>query len=237
MNNLATTRLIRLALPAGLLLACSLLIWVTDTDLRLARAVYEPERVWPGLDRFPWNLLYDYAAVPALLLAGTAGGVLIASLFVMRLVGRWRQALFILLMLALGPGLLVNALFKDHLGRARPIDVHQFGGDFGFTQFWQPGTSSLNKSFPSGHAAIAFYVIAPWFVLRRRKPGQAVCWLAGGLGYGMLIGAGRILQGGHFLSDVLWAGGLVYLSGEILAQVMSLDRGPTATEPHSTPPP
>ena len=230
MNNLATTRLIRLALPAGLLLACSLLIWVTDADLHLARVVYGQDRLWPGIGRFPWNLLYDYAAAPALLLAGAAAGVLLASIFVKRLAGQRKQALFILLMVALGPGLLVNTLLKDHLGRARPIDVHEFGGDFRFTQFWQPGTSSLNKSFPSGHASIAFYLVAPWFILRRRRPAQAACWLAGGLGYGSLIGAGRILQGGHFLTDVLWAGGLIYLSGEVLAQVMALDRDPPCTK-------
>lgn len=223
-KNRTSTRLFRLGAPVALLLLCTFLIWLTDADLRLARAVYEPERVWPGLNRFPWDLLYDYANVPAFLLAGTACAILLAGFVGRQLAGLRRQALFFLLMLALGPGLVVNVLLKDNLGRARPGDVHEFGGDFRYTQFWQPGTSSENKSFPSGHASVGFYLFAPWFVLRRRKPGQAACWLAGGLGYGTLVGAGRMLQGGHFLSDVLWSCGLVYLSGEILVQLMSLDR-------------
>lgn len=230
MHTFVPTRLIRLGLPIALLLACSLLIWVTDADLRLSRAVYGQDGIWPGLDRFPWDLLYEYANAPAFLLVGAAGGILLASLFVKYLAGQRKQALFFLLMLALGPGLVVNVLLKDHYGRARPIDVHEFGGQFPFTQFWQPGTSSNNRSFPSGHASIAFYVVAPWFVLRRRRPGQASCWLAGGLAYGSLVGAARIMQGGHFLSDVLWAGGLVYLSGEVLAQLMGLDREPADEE-------
>lgn len=229
------TRLFRLGVPVALLLLCTFLVWLTDADLRVARAVYEPEKIWPGLGRFPWDLLYNYASVPAFLLAGTACAILLAGFVGRQLAGLRKQSLFFLLMFALGPGLVVNVLLKENLGRARPGDVHEFGGDFRFTQFWQPGTSTLNKSFPSGHAAVAFYVIAPWFVLRRRKTGQAYCWLAGGLGYGTLVGAGRILQGGHFLSDVLWSAGLVYLSGELLAQLMSLDRESPATEPNSNP--
>jgi len=33
--------------------------------------------------------------------------------------------------------------------------------------------------------------------------------LAGALAYGSLLGATRIIQGGHFLSDVLWSGSLM----------------------------
>ena len=33
-----------------------------------------------------------------------------------------------------------------------------------------------------------------------------------GLGYGGLMGLGRMIQGAHFFSDVVWAGGFVYLT-------------------------
>ncbi len=224
MKNRGATRLFRLGLPVVLLLLSTFLIWLTDADLRLARAVYGDAAGWPGIDRFPWDLIYAYAGAPAFLLAGVAGGIHLASLFVKRLAGQRRQALFFILMLALGPGLVVNVMLKDNQGRARPREVREFGGQYPFSQIWQRGDTGNNSSFPSGHASVAFYLTAPWFVLRRRKRVQATCWLAGGLGYGSLVGAARILQGGHFLSDVLWAGGLVYLSGEVLAQVMGLDR-------------
>ena len=185
---------------------------------------------WYGIDRFPWDLLYTYAGAPALLIAGLAGGILLASLFRKRLAGQRKVALFFLLVLAVGPGLLVNLLFKDHLGRARPRELLEFGGQYPFTQIWQPGASGKNSSFPSGHASVAFYLFTPWFILRRKNRAQAACWLTGGLSYGSLVGAARILQGGHFLSDVLWAGGLVYLSGEILAQVLALDRDSAPNE-------
>lgn len=214
----------RLALPIALLLLCTFLVLLTDGDLRLARAVYGQGGVWPGINRFPWDLLYEYAGAPAFLLAGLAGGVLLGGLFLKRLADQRRPALFLLLMLALGPGLVVNVLLKDHLGRARPREVQEFGGQYAFTQIWQRGETGKNSSFPSGHASVGFYLIAPWFILRRRDRVQASCWLAGGVAYGFLVGAARILQGAHFLLDVFWACGLVYLVGELIAQAMSLDR-------------
>lgn len=229
MKNIISTRLFRLGLPVTLLFCATFFIWLTDADLRLARAVYQPGLGWPGIDLFPWDLLYEYAGAPALIMAGLAGGILLASVFLKRLAGQRKPALFFLLVLAVGPGLLVNVLFKDHLGRARPRELVEFGGQYQFTQIWQPGNSGNNSSFPSGHASVAFYLLSPWFVLRRKKRPLAACWLAGGLGYGSLVGVARILQGGHFLSDVLWAGGLVYLSGEILVLVMRLDQDPAGT--------
>lgn len=216
----------RLGLPVALLLLSTALVWLLDGELRLTRAVYGKGGVWPGIGRFPWNFLYDFAWVPAFLLTGMAAGLLIGGLFVTSLKAQKRQALFLLLMLALGPGLLVNTVLKDHLGRARPREIREFGGQSTFTPIWQHGDTGKNSSFPSGHAAEAFYLMAPWFVLRGRNRIQAACWLAGGLTYGCLVGTARILQGGHFLLDVLWAGGLVYLSGEIIVQALSLDHTP-----------
>ncbi|MHB1351103.1 MAG: phosphatase PAP2 family protein [Desulfobulbaceae bacterium] len=224
MEKLARRQWHRLGWPAALLLLSTLLVWLLDGELLLARALYGKGGVWPGIGRFPWNFLYDYAWVPAFLLTGMAAGLLIGGLFVTNLKAQKRQALFLLIMLALGPGLLVNTVLKDHLGRARPRELHEFGGQYPFTQIWEQGTSGKNSSFPSGHAAVAFYLMAPWFILRSRKRIQASCWLAGGLTYGCLVGTARIMQGGHFLLDVIWAGGLVFLSGEIIAQTISLDR-------------
>jgi membrane-associated PAP2 superfamily phosphatase len=49
---------------------------------------------------------------------------------------------------------------------------------------------------------------------------MALFFLGFGLSFGVLIGFSRMLQGGHYLSDVLWAGGLVYLCGVVLSWVL-----------------
>ncbi|MCW5212149.1 phosphatase PAP2 family protein, partial [Desulfobulbus sp. TB] len=140
----------------------------------------------------------------------------------------WRKrAIFILLLLALGPGLVVNVLLKGELGRPRPRQIIEFGGEHQFTQCWQPGEGGSNSSFPSGHATIAFFLMAPWFILREekeRKKRYAEIFLLTGILFGTLVGIARILQGGHFVSDILWAGGLLYLLGSILGLALGMHK-------------
>lgn len=224
-------RFIELALAALFLLLVSTVFWLTDADRRAASLVPRDHSVahvlpesswaWPAGNVFPWSMFYRWAPAPAFVIAGCALTVLLAGFFASSC-GRWRrQAVFILLFLALGPGLVVNVL-KDHVGRARPRELIEFEGHHQFTQFWQQGDAGENSSFPSGHAAIAFFVMAPWFVLRDRRRTAAAGFLVLGLTFGILVGIARILQGGHFVSDVLWSGGLLYLIGGSLAIVMGL---------------
>ncbi len=194
-----------------------------DADRAVARLVISPENKWFGTYTFPWNFLYKYAAVPGFLMAGI--GLLIFLVgFILKFLGQFRgPALFLVLLLLLGPGLVVNVIFKDNLGRARPRELKEFGGKYEYTEIWHPGKTGKNSSFPSGHASVAFYLMAPWFILRTRKKVFALVFLSSGLTYGIIIGAARILQGGHFLSDVMWAGGFVYLVGLLLSRVLGLD--------------
>jgi membrane-associated PAP2 superfamily phosphatase len=46
-----------------------------------------------------------------------------------------------------------------------------------------------------------------------------------GLAYGTVMGIGRMVQGGHFATDVLWAWGLTYLTGLILAYIFGFHKG------------
>ncbi len=39
-----------------------------------------------------------------------------------------RAAIFLVATLAIGPGILVNGVFKDHWSRPRPVQVTEFGG-------------------------------------------------------------------------------------------------------------
>jgi lipid A 4'-phosphatase len=45
-----------------------------------------------------------------------------------------------------------------------------------------------------------------------------------GIVLGCMMGMARIVQGGHFASDVIWSGGLVYLTAAFIFYVMNLHR-------------
>jgi len=115
-----------------------------------------------------------------------------------------RHVLFLVLSLGLGPGLLVNGVFKEWWGRARPSDIQHFGGEATFTPAWMiTDQCATNCSFVSGHAAMGFWVIA--FALLVPRPGRRAAVVAALL-FGAVVGGARIVVGGHFLSDVIFAG-------------------------------
>ena len=141
-----------------------------------------------------------------------------------------RAVLLLLAVLAVGPGLVVNGVFKDHWGRARPRDVVEFGGTKTFTPaFVISDQCERNCSFVSGHASLPFALAALGFVLRRRR--RAI--YAGAAVFGGLVGFGRILQGAHFLSDVIFSAVFVFAVAYLLAYyVFRLPSGakPTGSE-------
>lgn len=116
-----------------------------------------------------------------------------------------RFGAIVYLALILGPGLVVNVVFKDHWGRPRPYQVLRDGKDY--SPFWQPHfLAKKDNSFPGGHASIGFFLGIPFLALGRRKTAIAVSLIGGGV-----IGVVRILQGGHYVSDVLFSGVFVWL--------------------------
>ncbi|WP_319547623.1 phosphatase PAP2 family protein [Desulfogranum marinum] len=199
------------------LIASTLLIWLTDADRWLAALAFDKDTGWIGVNAFFWEFIYTWAPLPAWLTGGIALFVLLLGSKVVTLRRLRKQAIFILLFLLLGPGLIANVLLKDNLGRPRPREVVEFNGQHQFHLFWEPGQAGANSSFPSGHASIAFALIGPWFVFRKFGREDARFLLLIGIGWGTLVGITRILQGGHFLSDTLWAGGIVYIVGQLLA--------------------
>jgi hypothetical protein len=62
---------------------------------------------------------------------------------------------------------------------------------------------------------MGFLLCGMYYVLRRNKPLAANGFLYTGLAYGTAMGIGRMAQGGHFASDVLWAGGMTILSAQL----------------------
>src|SRR5262249_46594303 len=136
---------------------------------------------------------YHLAIYPPLLLAGCGAVVALLTLRTARLGTASRAGWFLLFLLAIGPGLIVNVGFKQNWGRPRPVEVQEFGGDYAFTPVGSPGpVQKHNSSFPSGHAAIAFYMLAPAFLMSAHRPRWSGALFAGGALYGLAMGATRV---------------------------------------------
>lgn len=126
-----------------------------------------------------------------------------------RLLISGRAILFLTATMALGPGLLVNVILKDHWGRPRPIDVTQFGGVEHFMPWWKPGGDCpSNCSFVSGDVAGAFWTVAP--AALAPPPYRALAYGAA-LALGVTMSAFRVMAGGHFPSDAIFAGVFTFL--------------------------
>jgi membrane-associated PAP2 superfamily phosphatase len=191
-------------------------------DLALSAFFYaaQPTPAWYLKDAVPWGWLYAYGELPAFMMAIGAFLVLLGSL---RRVA-WRQyrraCLLLVLAVALGPGLLVNGLLQPLWGRPRPRHIEQFAGTQPYRPWWQPGGPGAGKRFPSGHAAMGYVLLAGAVLVsggRRVWLGRLA--LGGALAYGTLVGIARVVQGGHFASDVVWSGLLMYLT------VLGLQKG------------
>ncbi len=209
-----------------LVVATALIAW-SNADLAVSAPFYAGGK-WPTGDLFPWHALYRVGPSTAMVL-GLIGLAAYLISFCRQRFMRWRRpGIFLVFLLAIGPGLLVNAVFKDHWGRPRPREIVQFGGQKQFLQPWQKGEDGKGRSFPSGHSSAAFYMTAPFFIYRRTNKRLARLWLTGGVVFGVLMSVARITQGGHFLSDTLWAWGMVHLTALFLYYILGLDRETTA---------
>jgi len=179
-------------------------------DIAAARAFYSPGPLdhWPLAHRPPWSLLYRVApwATAALAIAGLV--VLAASFAGAR--RDWRRAAVLVLFgMAIGPGLLANAVFKDHWQHPRPRDLVEFGGPLNYVPSPLIGSAG-GASFPCGHCSVGFMYGAGWWIWKRRHPVRAAASLGGGMALGLLLGVGRMAAGAHFLSDILWSALLAF---------------------------
>jgi lipid A 4'-phosphatase len=211
--------LLDFVIPVLVLISLTIVFWSTNLDIIIEEYFYSPEKGWFLKKANPWNFLYDYGSIPAFTL-GILSVLVIGISFLSHRVLRYRKiAIFLVLVLVIGPGLVSNAIFKKNWGRPRPRQIVNFGGTENFLPVWVKGVSGKGKSFPSGHASIGYFMFSPFFFLRRINKKWAVLFLLSGITYGTLMGTGRMIQGGHFASDVLWAGGFTYLTGLIIYYV------------------
>lgn len=135
--------------------------------------------------------------------------------------------LFLLLALVLGPGLLVHEVFKQAYERPRPVATIEFAGDYPFTPAFHNSKECQNcNSFVSGHAAMGGFLLALVFVFREKN----LLYIA--FTFATVVGLGRIIEGGHYLSDVIFANYACYflyrlLSYKLLGHSHLLETHPT----------
>ncbi|HEX3532181.1 MAG TPA: phosphatase PAP2 family protein [Thermoanaerobaculia bacterium] len=190
---------------------------LTPLDIAAARLFYRPDALdpWPLAKELPWSLLYRLAPwiTASLVIAGLAA---LAVGWLRDRPAARRHGIFLLLSVVLGPGLLVNAVFKDHWHRPRPRDIVQFGGPLHYRPAPLPGGEG-GASFPCGHCSVGFLYAAGWWVWKRSRPAWAWTSLVAGLAAGFALGLGRMAAGGHFLSDVVWSALLALAVAHVLS--------------------
>ncbi|WP_338115127.1 phosphatase PAP2 family protein [Thiocapsa imhoffii] len=214
--------------PGRVLLILALLgtlpFWLFDLDIQVASLFYRPglDDPWPTAQAPLWSFLYSAAPLLAgLLLLGGLLAVGAGLLWPARRHWRWPAVLVIATTL-LGPGLIVNGLFKDHWGRPRPHQIEAFGGsrDYRPPLVLTQADQGAGKSFPCGHSSVGFVLGVFFFLWRQRRPTLAWGALAGSLLLGTLFGIGRMAAGDHFLSDVIWSAVFTYGTGWLLHDVI-----------------
>jgi lipid A 4'-phosphatase len=180
-------------------------------DIIIAGWFYDPiTHAFAG--KAPWiDHLRDAATALIGLLVAPAVFAILGKLIMpkRRMLIPGRAALFLSITLILGPFVLANVVLKDHWARMRPVDVVQFGGADRFTAWWDPrGPCPDNCSFVGGEAASAFWTLAPAVLT---PPQWRPLAYGGALVFGAGIGVLRMAGGGHFFTDIVFAGVLMFV--------------------------
>ena len=183
---------------------------LTNLDIILQRYFYSPQRGWILKYKPFWDLIYRFGIFPGYFLA-FAGLIMISLSYWNTKYIKYRKASILLIFtIVVGPGLLINLVLKDHTGRPRPREITEFGGTEKYLCICERGETNEGKSFPCGHCSMGFYLAIPYLFLRNRRKLLAWAFLTVGITYGLVIGIARMMAGGHFASDVMMAGAILW---------------------------
>ena len=200
-----------------LVLAIAAVVGVTfavfpELDLAISRVFYDPAKQDFSLRFHPWLVWLrgeSMWVVTALVAPAVVALVVKLALPFTRMLMSARAAVFLVATLILGPGLLVNVTLKDYWPRSRPIDVPEFNGSERFVPWWDPrGVCPKNCSFVAGESAGAFWTLAP--AALAPLPWRPLAYAAA-VAFGVSVSALRIIFGGHFFSDAVFAGVFIFL--------------------------
>jgi lipid A 4'-phosphatase len=134
----------------------------------------------------------------------------------------FRKWIYLVVTSLTGPLLIANIILKNNWGRARPRQVEEFGG----TQQFSPPLAlsdqcDTNCSFVSGEPSSMFMIFISLAFILPAKRGVLVALT---IVMGGLSGVMRMGQGGHFLSDVVFAGLFMTLTAAVIYWAMFLSR-------------
>ncbi|HYB11688.1 MAG TPA: phosphatase PAP2 family protein [Alphaproteobacteria bacterium] len=209
------------AILVTLICGAALLAWADGIDKWFANLFYDPAQGFGAgfsslLATLRISTRLSAYGVGAFLIFGFAWRVLLGrAFFALSRAG----VIYLMAVFILGPGLLVNSILKEDWGRARPSQIVEFGGEKHYTPPLEIADQCQhNCSFVSGEASLGFAFSAFGFVAtdpRRRRLG-----LAAGIVLGSAFGFLRIAQGGHFLSDVYFAGVFIFALAWALHRIL-----------------
>ncbi len=191
-----------------------------EIDLEFSRLFYRPGEGFIWGDTLLVQLLYKSAPIIVFLFVISTVYYGIRTLWRVRSFHpqHYIQHIYLTLVCLLGPGFMVHTVLKNHIGRARPIEILEFGGSSYFTpafmvsnQCWQ------NCSFVSGHAAVGYMIFGIAYLYQGKA---RLYWQILATFLGSFIGLARVAQGGHFLSDVVFSGVFVFLTAYLLSQLL-----------------
>jgi lipid A 4'-phosphatase len=195
--------------------AAAVFLIFSEVDIAFSRLFYQPDTGFFLQNARLCRVLYRSVEILTPMWIGLVA-VLWIGVWIRKkpIAGLTRKSfLYLFLVLAIGPGLVVNTILKDNWGRARPDMIREFGGNHHFTPaFVLSDACEKNCGFVSGHSAMAFYLMVPGFLYPRFRR-----WIfAVGFLYGSSVGLVRIVQGGHFLSDVVFSFFVVFATAAVL---------------------
>jgi len=129
-----------------------------------------------------------------------------------------RAMVFLIATMIVGPGLVVNLLFKDNWHRPRPAQTEQFSGKDEFRPWYETnGGCVKNCSFVSGEASTGFWMVAPASLLPPPVQGPAI---VAAFVFGAAASLLRMAFGGHYLSDVILGGLLTLIIIEVARRLI-----------------
>ncbi len=128
--------------------------------------------------------------------------------------------IYIVLIIVAGPVIIVDQVLKDNSGRARPYQTKEFGGQKEFSGAYHYSSEcTKNCSFVSAHAAFGFCFVCFAFIFGTQCTKRYYFEMVG-IFLGLFFGFIRIMQGKHFLSDIVICGVFMYLFAVVMAIIM-----------------
>lgn len=205
----------------------------TDLDRAVTRLLFDAQAGAFTLRQNFWLdvVMHHWAKYAVVMLGCLVAAGLVLSFVLPALRSHRQVLLFLLLALSLAP--LSVTLAKSVSSRHCPWDIEEFGGLVPYTRLFEPNAPHVEPGhcFPAGHASTGFALMAFYFAAcaqRRRRAAHIALWI--GVVAGVLLGMGRVLQGAHFVSHVMWAGLLCWMVMVLLFAMLLRARDPGRCE-------